>query len=516
MTQLASPQQLERFRRIVARRLGLHFDEGKLAFLGDILRRHVETTGETPHSYLSKLDVGAGDEELSALASELTVGETYFFRNIDQFHALSQVVLPQRIRSRSADRRLRLVSAGCASGEEPFSLAISVGEAVPDPSWKISIRAVDVNRASLAKAARGRFTDWSLRETPAEIQRRYFRREGGEVVFNEATRAAVTFEMRNLVVDDPELWPPAACDVVFCRNVLMYFTAEQAQGVVTRITRALAPGGYLFLGHAETLRGLSEEFHLCHTNGTFYYQLREAGSTDVRPSRGRLPAAAAATVVDLVDGSDTWVAAIQAAAEHIQTLSARQSSGPPPAVAAGRQADLRRALDLLAQERFSEALDPDGLVAEALRAEAGDVEPAPTPLPLLIIDDSLTTRMLERSILESAGFDVDTASSAEEALENIRRKSYALFLVDIEMPGMDGFTLVERIRSDPAVRDVPVILVTSRDSPEDRERGSQVGAQDYVVKSEFNQTELLDRISRLCGSKGAFSTRFDAPSRRTG
>jgi two-component system chemotaxis sensor kinase CheA len=161
-------------------------------------------------------------------------------------------------------------------------------------------------------------------------------------------------------------------------------------------------------------------------------------------------------------------------------------------------------------------LDPDGLVAEALRAEASDVETAPAPLTLLIIDDSLTTRMLEKSILESAGFDVDTAASAEEALESVRRKSYALFLVDIEMPGMDGFTFVERIRSDPAVSDVPVILVTSRDSAEDRQRGNQVGAQGYVVKSEFNQTALLERISRLCGSKRESSTRFDAPSRRTG
>jgi two-component system chemotaxis sensor kinase CheA len=142
-------------------------------------------------------------------------------------------------------------------------------------------------------------------------------------------------------------------------------------------------------------------------------------------------------------------------------------------------------------------LDPDGLVAGAQREEVGDTEPAAAPPSLLVIDDSLTTRMLEKSILESAGFDVDTANSGEEALERVRQKSYALFLVDIEMPGIDGFTFIERIRSDPSLCDVPAILVTSRDAAEDRQRGDLVGAQGYLVKSAFNQAELLGRIRQL-------------------
>ena len=119
--------------------------------------------------------------------------------------------------------------------------------------------------------------------------------------------------------------------------------------------------------------------------------------------------------------------------------------------------------------------------------------------PILIIDDSLTTRMLEQSILESAGYDADVATSGEEALERARAKQYALFLVDIEMPGMDGFGFLERTRADPSLRAVPSILVTSRTSLDDRERGELVGAKGYIVKSEFEQADLLARIRRLVG-----------------
>jgi two-component system chemotaxis sensor kinase CheA len=147
------------------------------------------------------------------------------------------------------------------------------------------------------------------------------------------------------------------------------------------------------------------------------------------------------------------------------------------------------------------ALDPDGLVAEARREAQRADEPARARDPILVIDDSVTTRMLERSILESAGFAVDAASSGEEALEKASQRRYALFLVDIEMPGMDGFTFIARTRADPALREVPCILVSSRASADDLRRGREVGASAYVVKSEFDQAGLLARIRELVGSQ---------------
>ena len=141
-------------------------------------------------------------------------------------------------------------------------------------------------------------------------------------------------------------------------------------------------------------------------------------------------------------------------------------------------------------------LDPAGLAAEAHTAR---IAPAPIHVApnILVVDDSLTTRMLEASILESAGYVVTLAASGEEGLEKARAGDHALALVDVEMPGMDGFTFIERLRADPALRNLPAILVTSRSSVEDQRRGREAGAQDYIVKSDFDQARLLDRIRTL-------------------
>jgi two-component system chemotaxis sensor kinase CheA len=144
-------------------------------------------------------------------------------------------------------------------------------------------------------------------------------------------------------------------------------------------------------------------------------------------------------------------------------------------------------------------LDSDGLVSRAQRNEHQVRREADVPSldPILVIDDSLTTRMLEQSILESASYSVEVASSAEEGLVKARSKRYLLFLVDVEMPGMDGFAFIEQTKADPMLRDIPAILVTSRSAPEDLQRGIDVGAGAFVTKGEFDQGKLLERIKEL-------------------
>jgi two-component system, chemotaxis family, sensor kinase CheA len=147
-------------------------------------------------------------------------------------------------------------------------------------------------------------------------------------------------------------------------------------------------------------------------------------------------------------------------------------------------------------------LDPRALVGAAQAGAPSLASRAAAELtrrPILIIDDSLTTRMLEQSILESAGYAVDLATSAEEALAKARAAAYSLFLVDVEMPGMDGFEFVSETRADPALRATPAILVTSRDAAEDRRRGANVGARAYIAKGEFDQGHLLGVIRQLIG-----------------
>jgi len=397
----SSPADVERFRSAVARCLGLHFEDAKLGFLAAILRRRLDATRQPPDVYLARLEMENLPDEIGALAQEVTVPETYFFRNNDQYRALAEVALPDRIAAQSGARRLRILSAGCASGEEAYSLAILTRAAV-DSSWDVSILGVDVNPAILRKATRAMYTPWALRETPADVQQRWFRPDGREFLLDDTLRAAVRFEARNLVQDDPHLWQPDTYDIVFFRNVFMYFTHANAQATIARIGRALKPGGYLFLGHAETLRGLSADFHLQHTHGTFYYQRRDQLASAVRssttgtPSRGLV-----STVVAAVESADTWIDAIRRATERIETLTGSARTGVPSA--ATPPWDLGVAFELLREERFTEALemmqrfppesgrDPDVLLlSAALQTHRGRLTEAEAVCQRLLDVDELS------------------------------------------------------------------------------------------------------------------------------
>ena len=374
-----APSDWERFRTVITQRIGLQFEDAKLGFLGGVLRRRLAARKQSSEAYLRALENDPPNGELTALAQELTVGETYFFRNNEQFRALAEVVLPERMRVQGAAKVLRLLSAGCASGEEAYSMAIVARDVVADPAWDVRIRAVDLNPAGLEKARHARFSAWSLRETPPDLQRKWFHSDGPEIVLNEPIRAAVTFDQKNLVADDPELWQPAAYDVIFCRNVIMYFSPERTSAVIACITRSLVPGGYLFLGHAETLRGLSDDFHLRHTHGTFYYERKESiGSASAYPRPLQMAPRSPAFALPVATFSEAWVDAISAASERVEALVPAGGQANPPARPVSPAWNKAHALDLLHKERFAEALayvrelppesdaDADALLLEAM------------------------------------------------------------------------------------------------------------------------------------------------------
>jgi chemotaxis protein methyltransferase CheR len=360
--------ETQQFRGWIAQQLGLHFDDTKLEFLTEVLARRADKHHLAFRLYLDRLERPGIDEELRALALELTVPETYFFRHMDQFRAFADVALPRAQAARMPIRKLSILSAGCASGEEPYSLAMLVRERGADAGWHVDIRALDINAAMLAKAARGVYSAWALRETPAESQRRWFRRVGEELELERSVRTSVIFREANLAQEDADLWVPQSYDVIFCRNLLMYFTADCARALVARLTRSLAPGGHLFLGHAETLRGLSGDFHLCQTHGTFYYQRKQhpehlGGSepSRIQVSPSTEPAPRAASSLPEPVWTKTWLETIQHASDRIKALTNRPGARPAPpgapksGVPAGTT--LQLVLDLLRSERFTEALD---------------------------------------------------------------------------------------------------------------------------------------------------------------
>jgi chemotaxis protein methyltransferase CheR len=370
---------IEQFRTIVTSHLGLQYEDGKLDYLADVLCQRMQSGGrsrfDTYSAYLGQLNAASKrSNEWRVLAEKLTVNETFFFRNFDNFQALAEIVLPERIRANAKTKQLRILSAGCSSGDEPYSLAIMVREALPDfEDWDVKIIGIDLNPTILLKATQARYSEWSLRATPDEVRRRYFRADGTEFVLAPEIQKMVSFEERNLVNEDPLFWDSLACDVIFCRNVLMYFTPETARGVARRISHGLLPCGYLFIGHAETLRGVMPEFHLCHTHDTFYYQQGDACDT-AKTASWTIPPGK--PVEDLppvpVESTANWVDVIKEATTRIAKLSDLKTplpeqtapqftlnhpEGQDDVLTRTRTWDLGMVLEAMRQERFTHALD---------------------------------------------------------------------------------------------------------------------------------------------------------------
>jgi len=394
--------ELERFRAAIGERLGLWIDDAKLPELSVLLARRAGELRMRPSEYVALIEDDArGKGERRALAQSLTVSETYFFRQGDQIRELMEQLAGRA-------RPVRLLSAGCASGEEPYSIALALREHAPQLAATATIRAVDIHPAVIERAKAGRYSSWALRETLEPMVRRWFRQDGNQFVLDPEIRKAVQFEERNLIEHNADLFAAGSYEAVFFRNVLMYFTAEAAAAVIARIARALVPGGLLFLGYAETLRGLSTDFHLRHKRETFYYQKRGDGSERGSSTGPRGQAQASTTPAPQADAS--WQEAIERASARIRDLttapasttderaSTRASDGAAPV----EPFDLHPALELLRNERFGDALaamaalpaaaerDPDVLLLRsALLVHSGDFAGARETCAALLADNEL-------------------------------------------------------------------------------------------------------------------------------
>jgi len=219
--------------------------------------------------------------KLEVLASHLTIGETYFFRDPQTLEALAGNILPGLIRvRRGCEQRLRIWSAACCTGEEPYSLAILLHQALPDlRDWQVTITATDINARFLHKAAVGIYGEWSFRNAPAGLKERYFNRTAdGRFAIVPEVRRLVTFEHLNLVED---VYPSLATgtnamDVIFCRNVLMYFTPPQIRKVIGNLRHALVEGGWLAVSPSEATKALFPRFINVNFPGAILFQKSDA------------------------------------------------------------------------------------------------------------------------------------------------------------------------------------------------------------------------------------------------
>ncbi|MFH1737302.1 MAG: CheR family methyltransferase [Actinomycetota bacterium] len=291
--QTLKPAEFSLFRDFIHTRSGIYLDDYKTDALRITLnalmrQRDIESYAEY---YRVLEDKEEGEEETKRLLDLVTVSETCFFRNPAQFDALRKVVLPDLVRKKEAagDRSLRIWSAGCSTGEEPYSIAIVLLEALPNPDkWRIDIMATDVSRQVLASAQKGEYTNRSLRETPQHYLRRYFTKGANDAYhIDQRVKNMVGFNYHNLVIESYPMLILGGWDIIFCRNVTIYFQLESTRKVITDFYKALHDGGYLFIGHAESLYKINDDFIPMHVGSAYVYKKDMTAKTKASVSSPR-------------------------------------------------------------------------------------------------------------------------------------------------------------------------------------------------------------------------------------
>lgn len=220
-----------------------------------------------------------GRLELRALLDLVTIGETYFFRNEPQFKVFRDTVIPKWVEKKmthGAQRMtLRIWSAGCSTGEEPYTLAMILKESLPCfDEWDISIIATDINQKALKAAGQGVYGSRSVQYVPDHLMGRFFFGKGQHYWLEGEIKQMVRLEYHNLATDPYTLSGHLDVDCIFCRNVTIYFDPKTLKRVIAQFSDCLAPDGYLFIGHAETLWGISNDFEAIEFPQTFLYQKR--------------------------------------------------------------------------------------------------------------------------------------------------------------------------------------------------------------------------------------------------
>jgi chemotaxis protein methyltransferase CheR len=293
-TNLSGPE-LKLLQALVYQECGMHFDERRAHFLQDRLQRRLkECHLDSFYSYYRLLISQEGKQELSRLLENLTVNETSFFRNKAQLELFHKHILDEILRGKQArgDQFLRIWSAGCSTGQEPYTIAMMVADSlayhhlrnpasvenvgpkplIPSP-WKVEILASDINYQVLRAGQEGIYAEHHMNSVDYNYRLRYFDKVGERYAIKKALKEFIHFDFHNLKTE----YLPQRNDVIFCRNVMMYFDEPEQKRLIEKFARCLNPGGYLLVGHAESLLGLTDKFTMIyHDSGTAYQKIEGA------------------------------------------------------------------------------------------------------------------------------------------------------------------------------------------------------------------------------------------------
>lgn len=274
--ELQDPAYLK-IRDLIYQVSGIYQSNDKLYLLASRVARRVNAIrAASPSEYFEHLTMrGNREAELRLLLNEITIGETYMFRSPQQLEALRNVILPQIIQSKGplGFKRLHIWSAGCSTGEEPYTLAMFLKEESKKllAGWTFDILATDLNDNSLNAAKTGIYGEYALRSTSDELRKRYFRPyDEKQLQATDELKSVIRFDRVNLN-DDSRMTFLKGMDLIFCCNVLIYFDLASKRKVMQHFFSNLLPGGYLFLGHAESLYQVDDRFHLVHFPGVIGY-----------------------------------------------------------------------------------------------------------------------------------------------------------------------------------------------------------------------------------------------------